>query len=258
MKAVECKKMNAAYDPAALPKRPVIRDVSLSVEEGRSVAVLGSNGSGKSTLLKAITGMIPYEGEIRLKERELAKLGRKEISRTVAYMSQLSQIFFSYTVYDTVMMGRYVHSSGVFSGHDKKDEEAVERSLERTGIERLRNRQISTLSGGELQRVFLARTFAQETPILILDEPANHLDLKVVAAMSVYLKQWLKEGGHTLIGVYHDIPLALSLADELILMKDGELLEKGPKEKLLENGVLEKTYDFEVRRYLASLSSAVL
>ncbi|MBR5419875.1 MAG: ABC transporter ATP-binding protein [Lachnospiraceae bacterium] len=251
MKAIECKELHAAYDPRSLgTDAEVLHGVSISVEEGSRVAILGPNGSGKSTLLKALTAMIPYQGELELFEKAVNGMKRREIASSVSLLSQLSQLFFSYTVFECVLMGRYVHVGGGFSRYSEADKKIAEECMRRTGVEALAKRQLFTLSGGEQQRVFLARTFAQDAPILMLDEPTNHLDLKVVAGMSEYLNEWSRQQGHTLIGVYHDIPLALALSDELILMKEGRILAAGTKEELLKGTALEAAYDFDVRGYL--------
>ncbi len=254
MKAIECRGLCAAYDKKLLEKGiAVIRDISFDIEEGSSVAILGPNGSGKSTLLKTLCAMIPAKGTVLIREKDAAEMSRRDIARNIAYMTQLSEIFFSYTVYETVLMGRYVHSKGLFGSTTDKDRSVTEEALKSTGVEELKDRQLSSLSGGELQRVFLARTFAQGSPILMLDEPNNHLDLKVQAELAGYLKQWCTQEQHTLIGVYHDIPLALELADRFILMKDGNLKAIGSREEILNGGLLEETYGFEVRSYLGRI-----
>lgn len=254
MKAIECRGLCAAYDKKLLEKGiAVIRDISFDIEEGSSVAILGPNGSGKSTLLKALCAMIPGKGTVLIREKDAAEMSRRDIARNIAYMTQLSEIFFSYTVYETVLMGRYVHSKGLFGSTTDKDRSVTEEALRSTGVEDLKDRQLSSLSGGELQRVFLARTFAQGSPILMLDEPNNHLDLKVQAELAGYLKDWCAQPEHTLIGVYHDIPLALELADRFILMKDGSMKATGSREEILNGGLLEETYGFEVRSYLGRI-----
>ena len=255
MKAVECSQLHAAYDARRLhTDAEILRGLDISIEEGSRVAILGENGSGKSTLLKAMTGMLPFSGELRLMGRTVGEMTRREIASAAALLCQLSQIYFSYTVAETVLMGRYIHLNGGFTACSSHDREIAEECMRRTGVTALAKRQLSSLSGGELQRVFLARTFAQDAPVLLLDEPTNHLDLKVVAGMSEYLLEWSKQKHHTLIGVYHDIPLALKLSDHLILLKDGRITAQGPKREVLESGALEKAYDFNVREYLKEMA----
>ncbi len=255
MKAVECTQLHAAYDKRVLnTDAEILRGLDFSLEEGSRVAILGENGSGKSTLLKAITGMLPFDGQINLMGRAVKEQTRREVAATAALMCQLSQVYFSYTVEETVLMGRYIHLNGGFTAYSSKDKEIAEECMNRTGVKGLAKRQLSSLSGGELQRVFLARTFAQDAPILLLDEPTNHLDLKVVAGMSEYLLEWSEQEHHTLIGVYHDIPLALKLSEYLIVLKDGRISAQGPKDEVLGSGALEKAYDFAVREYLKEMA----
>ncbi|MCR5250819.1 MAG: ABC transporter ATP-binding protein [Lachnospiraceae bacterium] len=254
MKAVEVKGLHAAYDKRDLGGAgEILKGIDFSLEEGKRLAILGSNGSGKTTLVKALCAMIPTSGEIKLLGNPVAGMKRREIASRVSYMTQVSQVFFSYTVFETVLMGRYLHGRAGLSSYTEKDREIARECMRKTGVENLTGRLLSQLSGGELQRVFLARTFAQDTPVLILDEPTNHLDLKVVAGMAEYLKEWCSEPHHTLIGVYHDIPLALSLADELLMMRDGKAVAFGERDELLSGGLLEEVYDFEVREHLRAL-----
>ena len=264
MKAIECSDLHVAYEKRYTGTAyEVLKGVSFVIEEGSRTAIIGPNGSGKSTLIKAVCGMLPYRGSVRICGTDLDKMNRRTIARNIAYMTQLSEVFFSYTVYETVLMGRYVHAARSFGRASQEDIDAVMRAMRSTGVEVLKDRQLSSLSGGELQRVFLARTFAQDSPILILDEPNNHLDLKVVSELAGYLKNWSENKpclptadevenvkSHTLIGVYHDITLAMELADFLILMKDGRIAAQGSREEILKTDALENVYGFAVRDYL--------
>lgn len=257
MPIIECRNLHAAYDRRELgqEEKEAVKGVSFTIETGKNVCILGCNGSGKTTLLRAMTGMVPCSGEVLLEGQPIQKLKRQEIARKVGVMTQLSQVYFSYSVEETVMMGRYIYQEGLLGRPAKVDYEVVEKSLAAVGLKDLAKRQLNTLSGGELQRAFLARTLAQQTPVLVLDEPTNHLDLKVQAELSEYLKEWSKTPGHTLIGVFHDIPLALALADELILMKQGRILAKDRKETILQSKFLTDAYDFDVLQYIKSMAN---
>lgn len=246
--AIFCKDLKAYYDK----KQDVLRNVNLCIEKGEGVCILGSNGSGKSTLLKALIGIILYEGEVRINGKNIKDMPRREIATNVAVMTQLSQVYFSYSVMETVLLGRYLHIPHFFGKPNDRDIEVCKNALKKVGMEKLSERQIGSLSGGELQRVFLARTFAQEADILLLDEPTNHLDLKVVSELSDHLNEWRKEPGHTLIGVYHDISLALKLSDRGIFIKDGKVLGEEKTENILTSDILKETYDFDVYNYLKS------
>lgn len=238
---------------------PVIRDIDFHIEEGSRVAILGANGSGKTTLVRAIGGVLPYEGSLTLDGKEIRNYKRKEIAKKLAIMTQLSQTYFSYTVEETVMLGRYLYSDNIFGIPTGKDKEVVERSLRRNGLWDIREKQIDELSGGQRQRVFLARTIAQETPILLLDEPTNHLDLKYQAELMDYLRRWssetttLEDGRvmcNTLIGVFHDINMALSICDHFLIMKKGEIIYFGDREGVIAGATLKEAYDMDVEEYM--------
>ncbi|MCR5715997.1 MAG: ABC transporter ATP-binding protein [Lachnospiraceae bacterium] len=253
-----CEHLTCGYgkDPA---DHPVLSDLTFSLEEGKSLAILGANGCGKTTLLRAIGKALPYEGSIRMLGREIRDTGRKQIASMQAMLSQISSVYFSYTVEETVMLGRYLYLEGLFGKPSRKDRKIVEAALVQNGLYELKDRQISELSGGQLQRVFLARTMAQQTPVLILDEPTNHLDLKYQEELISFLQEWKKgvtilpdgrEIRHTLIGVFHDVNLAMDIADELLLMKQGRILSKGEKAQAATNGMLQEAFGMDVASYM--------
>ena len=230
---------------------PVIKNIEFQIEEGSKVAILGANGCGKTTLVRAIAGILPYDGSLLLDGAEVRSYKRRQIAKKLAVMTQLSQLYFSYTVEETVMLGRYLHTNHIFGNPDERDKEVVEKCLRRNGLLEIRGKQIDELSGGQRQRVFLARTMAQETPILLLDEPTNHLDLRYQAELMEYLLDWCKEDtAHTLIGVFHDINMALSVCDQFLVMKDGQIISAGPKEVVLSGENLKEAYEMDVESYM--------
>jgi iron complex transport system ATP-binding protein len=157
----------------------VISNINLSVGESENLCILGPNGCGKTTLIKTIAGIIPHKGIIKIDNLDLSSMKRTDVAKKIAVMSQISTIYFSYTVYETVLLGRYLHMKGrAFKEPSDKDKEYADKCLKAVDLLSLKNKQISTLSGGQLQRVYLARTLAQEPSIILLDEPTNHLDLK--------------------------------------------------------------------------------
>lgn len=202
---------------------PVLRDVSFSVPTGGRLCVLGPNGCGKTTLLRAIAGLLPYEGRVCLDGQDLGRLPRRRMAQNVALMSQLSTVCFSYTVYETVLMGRYAHGEGTFSGPSAKDRQIAQDAMARTGTLELKDRLITELSGGQLQRVFLARTFAQSPRVILLDEPTNHLDLKYQVQLVEDLKHWAAQEERCVVGVLHDVNLALEFADTMVLLEGGQV-----------------------------------
>lgn len=229
----------------------ILQDISYEFETGKSLAVLGQNGSGKTTLLRTIAGLISYEGEILIDGKDLRKMKREEIASKIGFFSQIQDVNFSFSVYDTVMLGRYIYSKHGLKGPSKEDKEKVDEALERTGLYQVKDRMIDELSGGQRQRVFLARTFAQDTPFILLDEPTNHLDIKYQSQIMDYLKEWEEESErHTLIGVYHNIEIACKTAENLIFLKDGKLLKSGKKKDVLSKELLYNIYGVDVAAIL--------
>lgn len=236
---------------AGYSKTPVLKDISFSVLKRESLCVLGPNGCGKTTLLKTLAGLIGYSGEIFLDGQNLKNIKRKDIAKKIAVLSQVSSIYFSYSVYDTVMMGRYVHREGSsFLSVSKKDREYVEKCLRAVDIWNLREKKIDELSGGQLQRVYLARTLAQEPELILLDEPTNHLDLKAQTELVLFLKEICKKEAKAVIGVFHDINLALQFADKLIFLKDGTIQASGKKEEVLTGEILQSVYGMDVAEWM--------
>lgn len=229
---------------------PVIRDVSFRVKEGERLCILGQNGCGKTTLLRALAGLLPCQGTVEAAGIDLRRLSARNRAKKLALMSQLSPAFFDYTVYETVMMGRYAHQrGGLLAGEDEAGHRAVEESLKRTGTWELRDRLVTRLSGGQLQRVFLARTFAQEPQIILLDEPTNHLDLRCQAELVDSLRTWVAAGNRCVVGVLHDISQALSFADTVLLLDRGSVLAYERLERF-DLALLDRLYGMDVRGYM--------
>lgn len=229
---------------------PVVNDLSFEVPAGERLCILGPNGCGKTTLLRALAGLLPHEGKVTAEGRDLAAMDRRQLARTVALLSQISSVYFSYTVYETVLMGRYAHQTGgAFSGPGPEDRAIALECMERTGVADLRDRQVTELSGGQLQRVFLARTFAQQPRVILLDEPTNHLDLKYQVELVQELKAWAAGEGRCVVGVLHDVNLALDLADLFLLMEEGRARYFGPAAEF-DPAALNRVYQMDVGGYM--------
>ena len=229
---------------------PVVKDLSFEVPAGGRLCILGPNGCGKTTLLRALAGLLPHEGKVTAEGRDLAAMDRRQLARTVALLSQISSVYFSYTVYETVLMGRYAHQTGgAFSGPGPEDRAIALECMERTGVADLRDRQVTELSGGQLQRVFLARTFAQQPRVILLDEPTNHLDLKYQVELVQELKAWAAGESRCVVGVLHDVNLALDLADLFLLMEEGRARYFGPAAEF-DPAALNRVYQMDVGGYM--------
>lgn len=229
---------------------PVVKDVSFHVGEGQRLCILGPNGCGKTTLLRGITGILPAQGNVTVCGEPFAGMSSREKAKRIALMSQLSSVYFTYTVYETVMQGRYAHQKrSAFFGESKEDESIVRESLERTGLLEYKDRLITKLSGGQLQRVFLARIFAQDPRIILLDEPTNHLDLKYQVELIESLKEWVQQKARCVVGVLHDINLALSFADTVLLMEEGSV-KAFAKSEDFDLSLLDRIYRTDVRGFM--------
>lgn len=243
---IKLKNVSAGYNGIN-----VIKDISLELSEGNNLCILGPNGCGKTTLLKAIAGIIPVKGDVLIDGKSIKKMKRHEIASKMAVMSQISTIYFSYTVFETVLLGRYLYMKGnVFKEPSDYDKAYAEKCLEAVGLLKLRDKQINTLSGGQIQRVFLARTLAQQPDIILLDEPTNHLDLRYQKDLIDYLKKWSEEGDHCVIGVFHDINLAMGLADSILVLDNGQCAGFGKPEEIIINNLLNKVYEMDIVGYM--------
>lgn len=230
--------------------KDVIKDFNIDITRGQNVSIVGPNGCGKSTLLKAMVSLIDYKGNIFLDGKEVKSIKRKELAKKVALMSQNSQIYFPYTVYETVALGRYAHIDGVFARLSKKDEEIILNCLSNVGILDLKDKLINELSGGQLQRVYLARVFAQEPDIILLDEPTNHLDLKCQIEILEHINKWTKENQKTVIGVLHDLNLVQMFSDDVIMLSEGYIVSKGKTKDVLSEDKLKEVYGVDIKKFM--------
>lgn len=246
------KKMLEISDVCAgYGEKEIVHNISFQLHAGENMCILGANGCGKTTLLRAIGSLIPFQGSVKLDGVELRSMKRRQIAEKIAMLSQLNGTYFSYSVYDTVMLGRYQHIRRTFSDRpSKKDKEAVEQCLDTVGMLEMAQCRINELSGGQLQRVFLAKTLAQDPQIILLDEPTNHLDVKQQVELIQHLKKWSRQGEHAVIGVFHDMNLALQMADKILFMKDGNNCAFGKMEQVMTRELLKNVYGMDIAAYL--------
>lgn len=220
----------------------VLEDVSATVESGEFVGLVGPNGAGKTTLLRAISGAVsPTRGTVTIDGTDLHDRSSKAASRLVAVVPQDTTLSFSFDVRTVVEMGRYPHRSR-FSPPTEDDRTHVERALERTRTAEFADRPIDEVSGGERQRVVLARAIAQDTPVLLLDEPTASLDVNHQIE-TLELVRDLVEDGTTVVAAIHDLNLAARYCDRLVALADGSVLEAGPPESVLTANTLESAFD---------------
>lgn len=211
-----------------------LHGISCAIPQGRFTALIGPNGCGKSTLLKCAAGVMkPTDGAIFLDERRYSDFDRRGLARRVAYMPQ-SRHAPEMTVFQLAACGRYPHQRWG-SGLTAADREIIRAALARTGADKFAQRSVSSLSGGERQRAYLAMMLAQQTDVLLLDEPATYLDLGGQFELMDLLVQ-LRSEGKTVVAVLHDLTLALECADHVLLMQEGRLVQQGAPEEILQSG----------------------
>jgi len=242
---LEIKNLYAGYGSG-----DIIKDISFIAKAGESLCILGPNGCGKSTLLRAIAGIIEYRGKVNLNSQDLSRLARKTLAKKIALLGQSTQIYFPYTVYDTISLGRYAYSKHFLKELSGEDREIIRSTMEKLDVWDIRNNMIDTLSGGQLQRVFLAKTLVQTPDIILLDEPTNHLDLKNQLELMRYLKQWIQETGKALIGVFHDLNMVQHFGDTAVLISDGGLAACGEVRQILNSRILAEIYGIDIRNFI--------
>ncbi|WP_332630527.1 adenosylcobinamide amidohydrolase [Halalkalibacter flavus] len=225
----------------------IINGLHLEIEKGEFFALLGPNGSGKTTLFKLITGQLPIKkGEILLSGKPISSLSKLEKAKKVAVLSQEVHVSFDFTVEEIISLGRYPHQKGVLKQLSKKDWQVIEEVMEITKVSHYRKTQFRMISGGEKQRVLLAKALAQEPELLLLDEPTNHLDIKHTFQMLDLLKERQQSMGLTIFAILHDLNVASLYADRMALLHNGAFLDVGDVNTLRKEGQLKKVYEVEV------------
>jgi iron complex transport system ATP-binding protein len=230
--------------------RNIVKDISFQVHESEFFGILGPNGSGKTTLLKMISGILPAKkGVISIKNQSIQSYTPKERAKFISVLPQLSSESFSYTVEETVMLGRYAHQTGWFQTSSEEDEKIVKEVMIQTGVFTFRNRSLHELSGGEQQRVFLAQALAQQPKILLLDELTNHLDLAYQKDLLDLIKKMTREKKLAVISVFHDINLASLYCDRILLLDNGKIKMMGTPSEVITEEHIHDVYETKVKKH---------
>lgn len=235
--------------------RDIVRHVSFSVSEGDWLMIVGPNGAGKTTVVNAISQGVPYTGRITFRERELRSYKPSRLARRIGVLSQNHTVGYAFSVEEVVKLGRYAYAPGLFPDWTDADRRAVDEALDRTGLRGVRSQSVLTLSGGELQRVFLAQIFAQDPELLILDEPTNHLDLVYQKQVFSLIEEWRAQPGRAVVSVVHDLSLALAFGSGVMLMSRGAAAACGPAREVLTEERLREVYEMDVKGWMRTLLS---
>lgn len=240
--------IKAEHIRVSFGNKEILKDVSAEAREHEFVGIIGPNGSGKSTLLKCIYRVQkPDSGQIWLGEDELRSLSYRESARRLAVVAQHNYYNFEFSVREVVLMGRAPHKKAM-ERDNANDYALVEEALETVGMREFAGRSFSTLSGGEQQRVILARALVQQTPCLILDEPTNHLDI----THQLQLLQIVKERNVTVLSAIHDLNIAAMFCDRLYALQNGKIVASGTPEEVLTTEFIRDIYHVRSERVLDS------
>jgi len=239
--ALEARDVSVTVDAAR-----ILSSVSATVERGEWVTVIGPNGAGKTTLLRAFAGLLTFAGQVLVEGRAVQGSTRRQLARQIALVPQQPQIPGELTVAEYVLLGRTPHI-GYFATETRTDRLAAERAMARLGLREFTDRLLGSLSGGELQRVVLARALAQEAPILLLDEPTSALDLGRQQDALELLDELRRDSELTVLSAMHDLSLAGQYADRLLMLDGGRVVAHGKPNAVLSEDVIAAHYDAKVR-----------
>jgi len=230
-----------AYD-----KDAVIKNLSINLEKGSITTIIGPNGCGKSTLLKAMSRILePRQGDILLDGKSVFSIPSKDIAKQLAFLPQSQDIINGLTVFELISYGRYPYQKGM-GKLSKDDLRAIHHAMDLTHVDDLKDRSIDQLSGGQRQRVWIAMSLAQETDMIFLDEPTTYLDIAHQLDVLHLLKDLNEKQGKTIVMVLHDINQAASFSDEVIALKEGQIVCAGKSEDVITRDIIQNVFNVKV------------
>jgi len=240
----------------SINNKKILDDINISFGKGEFIGLIGPNGAGKTTLLKSINGLNKLDaGDIKISGNHIIKMKDKELAKQIALMNQNTSISFGFPCVDIVMMGRYPYSR-TLGGFTKEDSEVVNKYMNFTDTIRFKERLITELSGGERQRVLFAKVLAQETDVILLDEPTASLDITHEEQIFKYSKE-LSENGKTVIAAVHDLRIAIKYCSKLVLLDKGRIIKEGIAEEVITEENLEVAYGINSQVYFNTVSNSL-
>ena len=248
-------KLEAREVTVCYGRNTALEKVSLTVRPHEWWMVAGPNGAGKSTLAKVLSRSVPFSGKLYLDEVEAKCIPNLEFAQKVGMLTQNHASTYGFSVAEVVSLGRYAWRGGYFRGRDPEGKGKIREALRQTGLEGMEHRSLLTLSGGELQRVFLAQVLAQNPQVLILDEPTNHLDLPFQKQLFELVGKWLEAGDRAVVTVMHDLTLARSCGTHALLLDRGRCAACGPVREALSRENLRRVYGMDVQEWMRDMLS---
>ena len=243
MEIINIKKLNYSYG-----KKEVLKELTLDIDKDKLTGIIGPNGCGKSTLAKNIIKYINGKFEsFKIMDIDIRKLNHKKIAQLISYIPQKSTIIPNISVFDYVLLGRFPLLKNSWDNYSEKDYEIVENNINLLNIKELKDRNVETLSGGELQKALLARALAQEAKILLLDEPTSALDLNNAVEFMKILKNISIKKEISVIIIIHDLNLASLFCDSIIILKDGRFIEKGSPKEVINEANIKSVYNLDCK-----------
>lgn len=233
------KQLSFAYD-----KKNVLEEISFDIDSGDFCAIIGPNGSGKSTLLKAIAGILPTKvaGSVYLQDTAIEKFSARELAKIVSYVPQKQDVVFDFSVFDTILMGRNPYQNR-WEGGNAQDHEIVMDVMSKTHLTNLKDRMLGQLSGGEMQRVMIARAMAQQTPLMLLDEPLSNLDIAHKYEVMDILQHLNRQSHTTILIILHDFSFVKQYTSKSILIQNGKLQMFSSTDEVLTSNNIRSAFD---------------
>ena len=229
--------------------------VTMTVPRGAVYGLVGPNGAGKSTIVNAVSRGVPYTGTVFFEGKDVQKTPAHLLARGMGVLAQHHTVGYAFSVEEVVRLGRYAYAPGIFSRRSDEDERSVAEAMELTGVAHIARQSVLTLSGGELQRVFLAQLFAQNPRLLLLDEPTNHLDLVYQKQIFSLVREWLSKGGRAVVSVVHDLSLARMYGSRGVLLDHGKIAAAGEAADVFAPETLNAVYRMDVADWMRTMLS---
>lgn len=252
--SINVENLSFAYE-----HKPLLESLNFKIEEGAFFGILGPNGSGKSTLMKNMLGILkPSSGSICFFDKNVQDYGIKELAKIIGFVPQKSELMMPLLVQDVLLMGRYSALQSAFASYTQQDLEQMQEVAEQVRIENFLTRNILSLSGGEFQRVLLARALLKKPQILLLDEPTSALDMNYAIELLSLCENLLKKQKITVVAILHDLNLASMFCDEIIFLKEGKLSYKGSTQELFTKEILKEIYDLNCEVLLQNNKAYIL